>query len=90
MSARATFSGTNNETVRSTTSTAGLRYGPGESVAYASRGENLYPWELLTSGTLPSGCGLELDRWIRPGNTVTLDIEVIGTVSNVVGAPEAG
>jgi len=69
----------------STTSTAGLRYSPGETVAYASMGENLYPGELLASGTLPSGCGLELDRWIRPGNVVTLDIEGIGSVSNTVG-----
>ncbi|MBJ7288457.1 fumarylacetoacetate hydrolase family protein [Williamsia sp.] len=72
----------------STTSTAGLRYSPGDAVAYASRGENIRPGELLASGTLPSGCGLELDRWIRPGNVVTLEIEGIGSVTNTVGGPE--
>ncbi len=58
-------------------------------VAYASRGENIHPGELLASGTLPSGCGLELDRWIRPGNVVTPEIEGIGSVTNTVGGPES-
>ncbi|MDV6261880.1 fumarylacetoacetate hydrolase family protein [Rhodococcoides yunnanense] len=70
-----------------TTSTSGLRYSPGESIAYASRAENLYPGELFSSGTLPSGCGLELDRWIRPGDALTLEIEAIGSVTNEVGFP---
>ncbi|KQR98539.1 hypothetical protein ASG12_08865 [Williamsia sp. Leaf354] len=70
----------------SSTGTAGLRWGPGDTVAYASRGEDVFPGEMMTSGTLPSGCGLELDRWIAPGNTVTLSIDVIGSVTNAIGA----
>ena len=73
----------------SSTSTADLRYGPGETVAYASRGEDLFPGELLTSGTLPLGSGLELDRWIQPGNSVSLSIDRIGTVTNLIGAKDA-
>ncbi|MGV8873782.1 MAG: fumarylacetoacetate hydrolase family protein [Rhodococcus sp. (in: high G+C Gram-positive bacteria)] len=69
----------------STTGTAGMRYSVGESLAYASRGENVYPGELLTSGTMPRGCGLELDRWIQPGDRVELSIERIGSVTNTVG-----
>ncbi|MDI9932283.1 fumarylacetoacetate hydrolase family protein [Rhodococcus sp. IEGM 1354] len=69
----------------STTSTAGMRYSLGESLAYASRGESIHPGELLTSGTLPRGCGLELDRWIVPGDRVELDIERIGSVANTIG-----
>lgn len=70
----------------STTSTAGMRYSMGESLAFASRDESIYPGELLTSGTLPRGCGLELDRWIAPGDRVELDIERIGSVTNTIGA----
>ncbi|OZE93579.1 hypothetical protein CH302_20505 [Rhodococcus sp. 15-2388-1-1a] len=69
----------------STTGTAGMRYSVGESLAYACRGENVYPGELLTSGTLPRGCGLELDRWIAPGDRVELSIERIGSVANTIG-----
>ena len=70
-----------------TTSTAGMRWSPADWVAWASRGEQIGPGELFTSGTLPSGSGLEIDRWIRPGQTVTLSIDRIGTVTNRVGAP---
>jgi 2-keto-4-pentenoate hydratase/2-oxohepta-3-ene-1,7-dioic acid hydratase in catechol pathway len=71
----------------SSTGTHGLRYHPGEVVAYASQSENLHPGELITSGTLPSGCGLEFDRWIRPGDEVTLSIDGIGSVTNTVAEP---
>ena len=36
-------------------------------------------------GTLPGGCGLELDRWLKPGDEVRLEIEGVGTLSNPVG-----
>jgi 2-keto-4-pentenoate hydratase/2-oxohepta-3-ene-1,7-dioic acid hydratase in catechol pathway len=68
----------------SSTSTRNLHWSPGETVAYASRGEQIVPGELISSGTLPMGCGLELDRWIKPGNEVTLTIDGIGSVTNVV------
>ena len=35
-------------------------------------------------GTLPRGCGLELDRWVRPGDEVRLEIEGVGTLTNRV------
>jgi 2-keto-4-pentenoate hydratase/2-oxohepta-3-ene-1,7-dioic acid hydratase in catechol pathway len=76
-----------NGQVWSTTGTHGLRYSPGEVIAYASQSENLHSGELITSGTLPMGCGLELDRWIRPGDEVTLSIDRIGSVTNTVAEP---
>jgi 2-keto-4-pentenoate hydratase/2-oxohepta-3-ene-1,7-dioic acid hydratase in catechol pathway len=33
------------------------------------------------------GCGLELDRWIAPGDEVTLTIDRIGSVTNTVSEP---
>jgi 2-keto-4-pentenoate hydratase/2-oxohepta-3-ene-1,7-dioic acid hydratase in catechol pathway len=76
-----------NGTRWSSTSTRGLRYTPGEVVAYASQSENLHSGELITSGTLPMGCGLELNRWISPGDEVTLSIDSIGSVTNTVADP---
>lgn len=76
-----------NGEVWSKTSTAGGRWSMAESLAYASRGESIGPGEILSSGTLPSGCGMELDRWISPGDVVRLEIERIGSVTNTVAEP---
>jgi 2-keto-4-pentenoate hydratase/2-oxohepta-3-ene-1,7-dioic acid hydratase in catechol pathway len=31
------------------------------------------------------GCGMELDRWIQPGDIIELEIEGIGILRNPVG-----
>ena len=51
-------------------------------IAHISMGETIYPGELLGSGTVGGGCGLELDRWIQPGDVVELEIENIGVLRN--------
>ncbi|MEU6260316.1 fumarylacetoacetate hydrolase family protein [Streptomyces sp. NPDC047043] len=64
-----------------------------EMVAYASRGTVVRPGDVLGSGTCGNGgCLAELwglrgeqsPRPLRPGDTVTLTVEGIGTVSNTV------
>lgn len=65
-----------------------------ELVAYASRGTVVRPGDVLGSGTCASGCLLEL--WGRhgrdfhpplgPGDTVTLTVEGIGSLTNAVVA----
>lgn len=70
----------------SKTSTADLRRDFAEMAAFASAGERVFPGELLSSGTLPGGCGLELGRWISPGDEVELRIEGVGSVVNTIGA----
>lgn len=64
--------------------TAGPVHDVGDMVAYAALGERLEPGDLLSTGTLPGCCGLELDRWVAPGQTVELEIDGIGTVANRV------
>ena len=54
-------------------------------VAYASRSQTLYPGEVLGSGTAAGGSGLELDRWLAPGDVVELEIEGIGVLRNRIG-----
>lgn len=58
----------------------------GEMVAYASMGETLYPGDVLSTGTLPGCCGLELGRFPQPGDTVQLEIDDLGVLTNTIGA----
>lgn len=53
-------------------------------IAHASREETLYPGDILGSGTLFGGCGLDLGRWLQPGDTIELEVEGIGVLRNRV------
>jgi 2-keto-4-pentenoate hydratase/2-oxohepta-3-ene-1,7-dioic acid hydratase in catechol pathway len=66
--------------------TAGAVHDIGEMLAYASRGEVLDAGDVISTGTMPGCCGLEHDRWIQPGQTVQLEIDGIGTVTNRINA----
>ena len=68
--------------------TAGAAHDIGAMLAYASAGERLQPGDTFSTGTLPGCCGLEIDRWIRPGQTVELEIDAIGTLRNKI-SPDA-
>jgi 2-keto-4-pentenoate hydratase/2-oxohepta-3-ene-1,7-dioic acid hydratase in catechol pathway len=56
-----------------------------DMIAYASRSQTLYPGEVLGSGTAAGGSGMELDRWLAPGDVVELEIEGIGVLRNRIG-----
>lgn len=64
----------------------------GEMLAYASRGTELIPGEVIGSGTCGGGCILELSfvhgeeayPWLRPGDVVELSVEELGTLVNRV------
>ncbi len=58
------------------------RWSLGDVVAHASAGEQLYPGELFGSGSLPCGSGIEHGRLLARGDTITLAIEDIGTLTN--------
>lgn len=66
--------------------TAGPAHDLGAMLAYASRGERLDAGDVLSMGTMPGCCGLELERWIQPGQTVELEIDGIGTLTNRLSA----
>jgi len=55
-----------------------------QMIAFASQGVTLYPGDVLGSGTVGTGCGLELDRFLQPGDEVELEIEQIGSLRNRV------
>jgi len=59
-----------------------------EIVAWASYCEDIYPGEFMAVGTVGGGCGLELDRWLKPGDVVELEVEGIGVLRNRYGQKE--
>lgn len=67
-------------------STAGPAHDVGAMLAYASAGERLEPGDVISTGTMPGCCGLELDRWVQPGQTVELEIDGIGALTNRIEA----
>jgi 2-keto-4-pentenoate hydratase/2-oxohepta-3-ene-1,7-dioic acid hydratase in catechol pathway len=58
-----------------------------QMIAHTSREEVLYPGDLLASGTVGFGCGLELDRWLKENDVVELEIDGLGILRNRVLAP---
>jgi 2-keto-4-pentenoate hydratase/2-oxohepta-3-ene-1,7-dioic acid hydratase in catechol pathway len=64
--------------------TAAMHWTFQQMIAHVSRGETVYPGDLYGSGTPYGGCGLDQDRWIRPGDLVELEIEGIGVLANTV------
>jgi len=65
-------------------SSAAMHFSFEEIIAYISRDETLYPGEFIGSGTVGNGCGLELDRWLQPGDVVELEVERLGILRNRV------
>ena len=54
-------------------------------IEFASLEETLYPGDFLGSGTVEGGCGMELNRWIQPGDVIELEVKGIGVLRNRVG-----
>jgi 2-keto-4-pentenoate hydratase/2-oxohepta-3-ene-1,7-dioic acid hydratase in catechol pathway len=56
-------------------------------LSHASQSETLLPGDILGSGTYFKGCGLDQDRWIKPGDAIELDAGPLGVLKNAVGKP---
>ena len=68
-------------------STASLTWSLAELVAFASRNEVVVPGQVIGSGTVGLGCGLELYRKLQPDDVVELEIAGIGTLRNTLAEP---
>lgn len=75
---------------------ADIHWSFGEMIAYASRGTTLVPGDVIGSGTVGTGCILELSRvhgqdrypYLQPHDIVRLDIEHIGGIqARIVPGP---
>jgi 2-keto-4-pentenoate hydratase/2-oxohepta-3-ene-1,7-dioic acid hydratase in catechol pathway len=53
-------------------------------VEHVSQSETLQPGDVLGSGTVGEGCGLELGQFLESGDTVRLTVEGIGGLENTV------
>lgn len=61
-----------------------IHYSFEQMIVYASACRTLYPGDVLGSGTVGGGCGLELGRFLKPGDVVRLEIDRIGVLENRV------
>ena len=68
--------------------TADMHWTFEEIISYISQSETLYPGEFIGSGTCSGkqgmGCGLEHGKYLKPGDTIELEVENLGTLRNKV------
>lgn len=55
-----------------------------QMIEFLTEDDTIYPGDVIGSGTVGTGCGLELDRWVQPGDVIELEIENIGVLGNRV------
>jgi 2-keto-4-pentenoate hydratase/2-oxohepta-3-ene-1,7-dioic acid hydratase in catechol pathway len=68
---------------------ADIHWSFGQMLAYASRGTRLLPGDVIGSGTVGTGCLLELSAlhgaehypWLQPGDVVIVEVERLGTLT---------
>ena len=53
-----------------------------DCIAFVSRAETVHPGEVFCSGTVGNGSGLEIGRYLEPGDVVELEVEKIGVLRN--------
>jgi 2-keto-4-pentenoate hydratase/2-oxohepta-3-ene-1,7-dioic acid hydratase in catechol pathway len=61
---------------------SGRQFSFEDLIVHVSQSETIHPGELWGSGTTTGGSGLELDRWLKPGDVVEFEIEGIGVLRN--------
>lgn len=55
-----------------------------QMIEFLTMDDTVFPGDVIGSGTVGTGCGLELDRWVKPGDVMELEIEKIGVLRNRV------
>ncbi len=68
----------------STVSSRGFQWSIGDVLAHASRDELLLPGEVIATGTLAGGSGMETGGWLQPGDSLKLVLDGIGEVEHPV------
>jgi 2-keto-4-pentenoate hydratase/2-oxohepta-3-ene-1,7-dioic acid hydratase in catechol pathway len=67
-------------------STADMHWTFEDLIAHVSRSETLRIGDMIASGTVGLGCGLEHGSFLKPGDVVELEVERIGVLRNPVAA----
>ena len=74
--------------VWSDSTTADMHWTLPQLIAHASRDSRVVPGDVLATGTVGYGCIFETPwehRWLRPGDVVEIEAEVLGTLTQTVG-----
>jgi 2-keto-4-pentenoate hydratase/2-oxohepta-3-ene-1,7-dioic acid hydratase in catechol pathway len=58
----------------------------GQVLSWLSRHSRLLAGELVASGTLPNGTGMETGHWLKPGDELRLLITDVGEIRHKVVA----
>jgi 2-keto-4-pentenoate hydratase/2-oxohepta-3-ene-1,7-dioic acid hydratase in catechol pathway len=58
-----------------------------DMIAHVSMSETIWPGELMGSGTLGDGCGLEHLTFLQPGDVIEMEIEGLGRLRNRIVKP---
>ena len=53
-------------------------------VAFTSTSRTLYPGDILGSGTVGTGCGAELGKFLKPGDVIRVEIDNMDFIENKV------
>ncbi len=70
--------------------TANMYHSFASMIEYASKDLTLWPGEIFGSGTAATGSGLEMDRWLEPGDVIEMEAGGLGVLRNRVGPHEPG
>jgi 2-keto-4-pentenoate hydratase/2-oxohepta-3-ene-1,7-dioic acid hydratase in catechol pathway len=66
------------------TSSRGMAFSPGALLAHLSKDEPLQAGELIATGTLPGGSGMENGGWLRTGDHLRLVVDGVGEITHTV------
>lgn len=58
-------------------------------VEFLSNGDEVQAGDMIGSGTVGTGSGMEIDRWVKSGDLMELEVERIGVLRNTVVKPGA-
>jgi 2-keto-4-pentenoate hydratase/2-oxohepta-3-ene-1,7-dioic acid hydratase in catechol pathway len=61
---------------------------PAHLLAFASDNETLHPGDVIGTGTVGLGCSMDLHRWPRVGQTFSVEVEGIGSLTHRIVAGE--
>lgn len=63
---------------------ADMHHNFADIIAFISKSETLYAGEVIGSGTVGTGCGLEIGKRLAPNDKIELEIEKIGLLANQI------
>ena len=74
-----------NDELKQNSNTSQLIHGIAEQIAYLSKHVTLRPGDVISTGT-PAGVGAPKGTFLKPGDTVRVEIEGLGTLVNQMAA----